>query len=445
MRFVKLKIYTGHFWNELRETSTSLITWGVLFWISNIMPDPPAIDPVDPLAVLTSTLKALAPNLLTTLVTPTFDWDSTEKYDEFLLFTKSVNSWFMLQNIAPDANPDGTTSSTRLEYILNFLGNQGCRKYECWTPSGTAAEMKKKMDSAKEFMDYLLSTMDHEVAQCCRIYQLKDVRIWPGESPWWTCWLPSEEKKKHNVQYCFTHALNDNELVKKLLALELTAKMLEVCRTQIALSDNLDALSLAGCNGAHAIHNGKLKKQHLEGWKQNNCNQHQCGNCTKSYPPGHSSCPAKENICNKSGRLDHWKPWCHGGAPKKPLQNPNKGGKKGEGRGLSKRINEVGNDQNQYLDEIDVASVGLHQKEWLVDLGAADLEHIQISDVHIDATTEAFTVVQMPADIDPCQQATLKCKVDTGTGGNVMPLCAFTKLFPKWIAADRTPTGFNHS
>ena len=44
--------------------------------------------------------------------------------------------------------------------------------------------------------------------------------------------------------------------------------------------------------------------------------------------------------------------------------------------------------------------------------------------------TEAFATVQMPAEIGPSQQATLKCKVNTGAGGNVMPLRAFSKLFP---------------
>ena len=126
------------------------------------MPPP---DPADPIATLTTALKALAPNPSTTLIAPTFYWNSTEKYDDFLLFTKSVNIWFMLQNITPEANPDGTICSTRLEYVLNFLGNQGHRKYECWTPIGTAAEVRKKKDSAKEFMDYLLSMMDHKVSK----------------------------------------------------------------------------------------------------------------------------------------------------------------------------------------------------------------------------------------------------------------------------------------
>ena len=76
---------------------------------------------------------------------------------------------------------------------------------------------------------------------------------------------------------------------------------------------------------------------------------------------------------------------------------------------------------------MDVASVGLHQKERLANKEATNPEHIQMSDVHINTTIEAFAVVQMPADISP-HQATLKCKVDTGEGDNVMPLCTFTKL-----------------
>ena len=55
--------------------------------------------------------------------------------------------------------------------------------------------------------------------------------------------------------------------------------------------------------------------------------------------------------------------------------------------------------------------------------------------------TEAFATVQMPAEIGPNKQATLRCKVDTGTGGNVMPLCAFNKLFPRCVTTDGTPTG----
>ena len=64
------------------------------------------------ITLLTNTLKALAPNFSTLLIAPTFDWNSTEQYDDFQLFIKSVKSWFTLQNIVQEekTNPDGTTS-----------------------------------------------------------------------------------------------------------------------------------------------------------------------------------------------------------------------------------------------------------------------------------------------------------------------------------------------
>ena len=73
----------------------------------------------------------------------------------------------------------------------------------------------------------------------------------------------------------------------------------------------------------------------------------------------------------------------------------------------------------------------------------ADPETIELSDVQIDSTTEAFATVQMPAEIGPNKLATLKCKVNTGAGGNVMPLHihqgspAFAKLFPRCINAPK--------
>ena len=51
----------------------------------------------------------------------------------------------------------------------------------------------------------------------------------------------------------------------------------------------------------------------------------------------------------------------------------------------------------------------------------------------------------MPAEIGPNKLATLKCKVDTGAGGNVMPLRAFAKLFPRHINADGSPRGLKSS
>ena len=126
-----------------------------------------------------------------------------------------MKSLFTLQNIVKE-DKDGSTEidTSSLEYVLNFLGNTGCNKYERWQPSRTDNEVKKVNSSGDKFMDNLLSMMDHEVPQHCRIYQLEDVRIWAGESPDELmkclhaladhCNFPTNDEKECNVQYSTT-------------------------------------------------------------------------------------------------------------------------------------------------------------------------------------------------------------------------------------------------
>ena len=55
-------------------------------------------DPADPIAALTAALTKLLPNQPSiSLMTPSFDWNTMEQYDDFQLFHKSVESWFTLQ------------------------------------------------------------------------------------------------------------------------------------------------------------------------------------------------------------------------------------------------------------------------------------------------------------------------------------------------------------
>ena len=70
------------------------------------------------ITLLTNALKALAPNPSTTVIPLTFDSNSTKQYADFQLFTKSVKSWFTLQNIVKEEITDSTEiDSAILEYI----------------------------------------------------------------------------------------------------------------------------------------------------------------------------------------------------------------------------------------------------------------------------------------------------------------------------------------
>ena len=53
-----------------------------------------------------------------------------------------------------------------MEYLPNFFGLIGWRKYDQWNPSGiTAEELEMRKKSAKLFMEFLHSSMYHPISQ----------------------------------------------------------------------------------------------------------------------------------------------------------------------------------------------------------------------------------------------------------------------------------------
>ena len=122
---------------------------------------------------------------------------------------------------------------------------------------------------------------------------------------------PSEEEKEHNIQYHLVCTLNDKELVKKLLALALTtttAKMLEVWRTHITISDNLEAM---GLKEQKIVHARRKQNKPQQGKKTSNI---QCALMwTLHKVPPHlaqSSCSVQDDICHRCGKKGQWKPKC---------------------------------------------------------------------------------------------------------------------------------------
>ena len=65
---------------------------------------------------LTKALIDIKGSLTDSLKPPTFDWNSSEEFEDFMLFIKGMEIWYMLQGI-----PHKAVDTTRLEYVLNFL------------------------------------------------------------------------------------------------------------------------------------------------------------------------------------------------------------------------------------------------------------------------------------------------------------------------------------
>ena len=109
--------------------------------------------------------------------TSTFEWTTSDQYDEFKLFWESTESWFHLQAIQDELDDKGAY----LEYILNFHSTTGHRKWNQWTPASvTTDDIAATKKSMKSVLDHLASQMGHTVCQGCQIYQLGDVWIKSG-------------------------------------------------------------------------------------------------------------------------------------------------------------------------------------------------------------------------------------------------------------------------
>ena len=285
-------------------------------------------------------------------------------------------------------------------------------------------------------MEFLHSSMDHPVFQWCRNYQLEEIRIKASETPDELieqicglanrCNFPTDVEKERHIQFQMVHALSDTDLIRKLLAMKIeatTAEMLTVCHTHIAITDNMNSMGLS----TKAI--SAVQKM----MKKSSTHSTPCGNCTKHHTTGREHCPAKDSTCHSCQKIIHWKQKCRKSNKAKDAHKKPKSQSQCRHRGR-RRADEVGvSEGDPAFDEVMIHAWLANQKR------PEDLEKITLTDISIDAMMEAFATVDMP--VASKKRARLWCKVDTGAGGNVMPLWAFAKLFPNRLMKTGMPTG----
>ena len=66
-----------------------------------------------------------------------------------------------------------------------------------------------------------------------------------------------------------------------------------------------------------------------------------------------------------------------------------------------------------------------------------------IDNISSQQCNEAYMVIKLTASTCSKGTASVHVKIDTGSGGNILPLCLFKQLHPKQTSPDGLPIGLD--
>ena len=370
---------------------------------------------------------------------PTYDWNTADQMQEFPLFKCQLETWFRLHKIKAEEG---------LDYLLCILGKKGYVTMDHWVPLDEGHK-----GNPEKFLDYIESTLDDKIFPWVHVYELDDVKKRSDESIdelvdricQLTCHAQigdgSDATIEFKVQCRLIWAIPnaDIELWKELLKVNHDKKvsnLLEISHTYYAIKSGV-AVMCAG-KAIHALHQGHQPQK-----SKPQKSTPQCPNCTHSHSPGHYNCPAWNTTCNGCSKRGHWHAkCCSSGTAGKHAAKPDGAAKAPHHwcweKGKRADIIQVSTKETPLCDALFADTVCCGSAE------DTHPEEIVIDDVCAPRCNEAYTTVKLPASISSKGTTSFFVKVDTGAGGNVLPLHVFQNLHPDWISPAGLPTGLDH-
>ena len=301
----------------------------------------------------------------------------------------------------------------------------------------------------EKFLNYIESTLDNEIAPQVHVYELEDVKKRSDESGDEfidrKCQLAchaqigngSDATIEFKVQCRLIWAIPgaNIELQKELLKVNCDKKVsdqLEISHTYYAIE--LGTAAMCAGKAIHALHQGHQPQK-----SKTQKSTPQCPNCTCSHSPGHENYPVQNATCNGCSKRGHWHAKCHSsGAMGKHAAKPD---------GTVKTLHHQHREKGKRADIIQISTEETPPRDKLFadtvncgTAGDAHPEEIVIDDIHAPKYNEAYTMVKLPTSISSKGTASLHVKVNSGAGGNVLPLHVF-----QHIHLDRiSPAGLDH-
>ena len=294
-------------------------------------------------------------------------------------------------------------------------------------------QMKCTRMTLLKFLDYRESTLNDEISPQVHVYELEDITKRSDESidelVNWICKLAhraqigngSDAAIEFEVQCRLIRVIPDAdiELCKQLLKVSCDKRvshLLEICRTYYAVESGVAAMCVG--HVVHAVCHACQTHGLLTSYTP-------CPNCTHHHPPGRNNCPAHYSACKGCGKKDHWQvKWqsCNTTSPQVSHHPPHfKNHEKGrEPQAAKAKTEKKSPHKDLYVAAINCGKVGdVDPKEMIID------------NISSQQCSEAYTVIKLPASTSSKGTASVHVKIDTRSGGNILPLRLFQQLHPK--------------
>ena len=162
-----------------------------------------------------------------------------------------------------------------------------------------------------------------------------------------------------------------------------------------------------------------------------------CPNCTHQHPPGRNNCPSHDSACKGCGKKGDWQAKCCS-SNTTSLQTTQcqphfKNHEKGrESQADKAKTEERPLHKDLFVAAMDCRTVGdVHPKAMIID------------NISSQQCNKVYMVIKLPASTSSKGTALVHVKVDTGSGGNILPLHLFQQVHPKHTSPYGLPVGLD--
>ena len=312
---------------------------------------------------------------------------------------------------------------------------------DSWVPVDEAHKNDPMM-----FLDYIESTLDDEIFRVC-VYELEDIQKRSNKSidelVDWICKLAhraqisdgSHAAIEFEVQHRLIQVIPDADikLCKQLLKVSHDKRvlhLLEICRTYHAVESGAAAMCAghvihAVCHTCQA-HDPKLLTSYTP-----------CPNCTCQYPSSRNNCPAQDSACKGCGKKGHWQAKCQSCDTTSLQASHHQHQFKSHEKGREMQAAKAKTEKRLPHKDLFIAAMDCRT------VGDACPKEMIIESISSQQCNEAYTVIKLPASTSSKGTTSVYVRIDTGSGGNILPLHLFQQLYQKQTSPDGLPIGLD--